>query len=574
MTVLSFTRIHCQTRRRAWLIASVLGMLTLGLPRAAARDSIVNSKHNLSSFGSGTIRAQDESEICIFCHTPHSGSSEAPLWNRFSSGASYTAYSSTTLNAAVGQPTGASKLCLSCHDGTVALGMVLSRPQITMQNSVTTMPLGKTRLSTDLADDHPISFVFDAGVAAADGQLKDPAVLTDAVRLEDGRVQCISCHNPHDNQFGKFLVKNNTASALCLTCHNRNYWDNCSHKLSGKTWNGVGSNPWPHTSETTVANNACENCHSPHNAGSKPRLLNYGGEEQNCFPCHNGNVAAKNIQNEFNKIYVHPIANTTGVHDLAEDAVNPPRHVECFDCHNPHGVNSSTSSPPTAPGTQTGVRGININGSVVNPINNLYELCFRCHADSTARGPARVTRQFPQTNTRLEYSPSNTSFHPVVTTGRNPTMPSLIAPLTPASMIFCTSCHNNNQGPGAGGTGPKGPHGSTYLPLLERRQDFTDGGTAYTTIYALCLKCHDWDNIRSNASFPEHDKHVRGSDKVACTSCHDPHGSPNPHLINFNTSYAQPNSQGKFYYVSTGLRRGYCSVLCHGQDHVDRTYAP
>src|SRR4029079_19336304 len=97
-----------------------------------------------------------------FCHTPHGASGDAPLWNRFSSAATYIPCSSSTARATIGQPTGSSKLCLSCHDGTVALGMVNSRSTpIQMQNNITTIPIGPANLGTDLSDDHPVSFTYD-----------------------------------------------------------------------------------------------------------------------------------------------------------------------------------------------------------------------------------------------------------------------------------------------------------------------------------------------------------------------------------------------------------------------------
>ena len=39
--------------------------------------------------------------------------------------------------------------------------------------------------------------------------------------LFGGLVECASCHDPHDNSNAPFLVMANTASALCLTCHDK-----------------------------------------------------------------------------------------------------------------------------------------------------------------------------------------------------------------------------------------------------------------------------------------------------------------------------------------------------------------
>ncbi len=558
-------------------MTSAAHILVLCLVFASARaGSIVTTKHNLAVGGPGTAKAVTESEVCVFCHTPHNGGSEAPLWNRQSSGQTYAPYISSTAKAHPGQPTGNSKLCLSCHDGTIALGEVHSRPApIPLQGGMTVLPAGNSRVGTDLSDDHPVSFTFDAALAASNGQLRHPTTLTGAVRLDaGGQVQCTSCHDAHNNQFGKFLVMDNAGSALCSTCHNKTYWSTSVHSTSTKTWNGVGTNPWPHTAKTTVQANACENCHRPHTAGAKQRLLNFPGEEANCLSCHSGTVAAKNLQTEFSKLSTHPITATTGVHDPLEDPVNAARHAECVDCHNPHAARAQAATAPTASGDLAGVKGVSLAGVTLTPLTNQYELCFRCHADSTNRGPARVTRQTPQTNTRLEFQSSNASYHPVAAAGKNPNVPSLIAPLTTGSQIYCTSCHNNNQGPGAGGTGPNGPHGSTFVPLLERRLELTDNQSESAAIYALCYKCHSRTSILGDQSFRRHNQHIVDL-RTACTTCHDPHGvASTPHLVNFNTAYVTKSVQRNAgpTYTSTGVNRGTCTLTCHGKDHNPFSY--
>jgi predicted CXXCH cytochrome family protein len=412
--------------------------------------------------------------------------------------------------------------------------------------------------------------VYDAALVAANGQLKDPSTLNQQVRLDhEGRMQCTSCHDPHNNRFPKFMVMDDRAGQLCISCHNVDNWASSIHATSTKTWNGVGPNPWPHTRHTTVADNACESCHAPHAAGTPERLLTFSVEEQNCYSCHSGTVAAKNIASEFNKFSAHPIIDTSGVHDPMEDTVNPVRHVECADCHNPHEARTSAATVPNASGALAGVRGVNSAGAVVDRITREYELCFRCHADSVARGPARVNRQYVQTNTRLEFSSSNPSYHPVLAPGKNANVPSLLSPWTATSLMYCTDCHNNNQGPNTpGGTGPNGPHGSIYEPILERNLLLTDNSGESAANYALCYKCHSRSVVTSeqDSSWKYHKKHVVEK-RTACTTCHDPHGVvQNAHLINFNTSYVSPNG-GVISFNDGTIGNRSCTLTCHGKAH-------
>ena len=206
------------------------------LPMLLHSQSVVNTVHNLSVSGPGSIKATTEQEICIFCHTAHNGRPDHPLWNRADPGLTFTLYSSSTTQAVLGQPDGASILCLSCHDGTIALGSVLSRANpIVMAGGVTTLSTSTGSLAKDLSNDHPLSFIYNSALAAASGQLKDPSSLTGAVRLENGKLQCTSCHDPHDNVNTMFLVATNQSSGLCLNCHQMNYWAGASHKNSVKT---------------------------------------------------------------------------------------------------------------------------------------------------------------------------------------------------------------------------------------------------------------------------------------------------------------------------------------------------
>lgn len=199
-----------------------LSFLLLFLAAAALSfGQITGSGHD---FSGDTWNATGE--ICIVCHTPHNADmtvATAPLWNHeVTTVDPYALYSSSTLNAVVGQPGDESKLCLSCHDGTVAL------ENFGGTSGGTNFVTGGALVGTDISDDHPISFTYDAALATADGGLHDPTVTNSGLgstisadMLFSDRMECASCHDVHDDGFGMFLRLDNAASALCLTCHDK-----------------------------------------------------------------------------------------------------------------------------------------------------------------------------------------------------------------------------------------------------------------------------------------------------------------------------------------------------------------
>jgi len=197
---------------------------------------ITGTAHDFSAASFNTT-----GQLCIVCHTPHNADvtvAEAPLWNHeLSSVATYTVYSSTTLDAngglGLGQPAATSKLCLSCHDGTVALenfgGTALLPAAGTLMGAVNG---GTADVSSNLSNDHPISFTYDDALASTDGGLHAPSTTASGITgtiaadlLFAGNMECASCHDVHDGAglgaTGFLLVKSNAGSALCLTCHNK-----------------------------------------------------------------------------------------------------------------------------------------------------------------------------------------------------------------------------------------------------------------------------------------------------------------------------------------------------------------
>ncbi len=566
-----------------------LAALTLALaPAFAARaaQDVANTVHNLSTSGPGTFKSGTIDRICVFCHTPHNATPSAPLWNHTLSGQTYLRYDSSTMQASPGQPTGSSRLCLACHDGTVALGALANLPAGQTNDLASSFLTGRANLGTDLTDDHPISFRYDGALQAQDPQLVPPAVID--LPLENGELQCTSCHDAHERDIQPFLRKTTADGQLCTTCHALGGpgwdWTTTSHATSPAGAAG-GATPWderkPAWRGATVAENACFNCHTPHNAATPKRLIK-GVEEATCYLCHDGSVAAKNIQSDSLKPSRHPVDQFTGIHDPAEDftGIGPSDHVTCADCHNSHAVEPGTATAPDIPPANRGVKGITTDGLQVAEASRLYEVCYKCHADNNVVSSPAIGRVILETNTRNEFDTGNPSFHPVEGPGANTNVPSLIPPLTENSVIYCTDCHASDTGPGAGGSGAAGPHGSIFSPLLERNYTTADNTSESSFAYALCYKCHDRNSILGDQSFKKHDKHIR-KEKTPCSVCHDAHGISaaqgssvnNSNLINFDLSVVQPNTKGEGpVFEDLGNFTGQCSLLCHNKNHVNQKY--
>ena len=193
------------------LIISVGISLSLASVSGVTMAEIIGSAHD---FGTGG---------CASCHTTHKsgGDGSTPLWDHEITTATFTLYSSDTLDAIINDPTDfGSKLCLSCHDGTVAID---SFGGVTGTEFIT----GPSNLDTDLSDDHPISFIYNTALASADGELKDPVTENSGLGgtiqedlLVNDLLECNSCHNIHSSNT-KLLVKSNAGSDLCLTCHTK-----------------------------------------------------------------------------------------------------------------------------------------------------------------------------------------------------------------------------------------------------------------------------------------------------------------------------------------------------------------
>ena len=558
-------------------MAVLIGAVSLVL--ADVGSSVLTSKHNLSSSGPGPIKVAGETEVCKFCHTPHASNPIAPLWNREDPGTYYQTYKSSTLVASVGQPTGSSRLCLSCHDGTIALTQTYN-PRNSPSGSIYISSQDRGYIGTDLSDDHPISFVYNSSLVAKKGQLASPNSLPKELVLDhEGRLQCTTCHDPHNNQYGMFLTMNNAESLMCRTCHIMDGWAASTHAKSSAGLSGSAHGQWDNIRASTVRQAACEACHRPHTAGGRERLLRYEAEEDNCLSCHDGSVADKNIASQMTRLSAHPVTFATGVHDPTEDYRSMSKHVECVDCHNPHQTRSgSTAVAPFIKASMTGISGSSGSGGYIPEASYEFQVCYKCHAGagSTVRNPL-VDRVFINTDVADEFSPNNPSYHPIEVRGKNSDVPSLSQDFRTTSIIYCTDCHGSDS------SQVLGPHGSMYRPLLVRQYAIGDNTPESPAAYALCYGCHDRSVIlNKRRSFKEHQRHLVDED-VPCSACHDPHGisasqasgaNSGTHLINFDRRIATASTAAGTgpSFVDRGRRRGSCTLLCHDRDHDDERY--
>jgi len=231
------------------VLLAVAAALLIATPAMSA--SIVNSAHDLSGLSSftpfsqaGKVYGADENtgnRLCVFCHTPHGATTDAPLWNRGTNTAlgGTAVYNSGTFDFSSTMDLttiGDAKLCMTCHDGDLSdsltnlNGSASGKLNATGSNTLTIAGSAKALLgSADFSDDHPVSFKYAPGTdvqgglrattTAYAGSGQAPSFL---LRGND-EVWCSSCHdvhNPGDTASQQpFLRLDNAQSALCLTCH-------------------------------------------------------------------------------------------------------------------------------------------------------------------------------------------------------------------------------------------------------------------------------------------------------------------------------------------------------------------
>ncbi|MGE5509339.1 MAG: cytochrome c3 family protein [Chitinophagales bacterium] len=255
-------------------LITVVSTIIIACSMVAQASTIVGSLHDLSHAMQSPSMTfwntyNDYNQVCVYCHTPHNASTQVTmLWNRsLPDPGSYPVYRSWTMISAPSAPGNSSLMCLSCHDGTIAVDSVIRMPMsrpggrpnpggwtnpayptevpfhgkmaaASQSNNAfwdcgvschDASPIGAAAdysghyLTQDLTDDHPVGVNYPDPTTYADRFEPVPAreLWPNGVRLYSNKVECGSCHAVHDPGFRPFLRCSNDGSALCLTCHKK-----------------------------------------------------------------------------------------------------------------------------------------------------------------------------------------------------------------------------------------------------------------------------------------------------------------------------------------------------------------
>ncbi len=320
----------------------------------------------------------------------------------------------------------------------------------------------------------------------------------------------------------------------------------------------------------------CGSCHVGHGQPSQPMLK--ASEEQFCYQCHGsaekqsamksaGNLASDaspvDIEQEFRKIYRHPVAEGTGhspderLPDVMRSAVN---HAECVDCHNPH-----QRIHPGGNATYK-VGGYSTSGQYLDEATSEAEVCFKCHVGNSVRDDSK--------NTHLQFTPGVVSQHPVTQRTVNSRTVSLNRSQSAGSLMKCSDCHTSDDP-----DGPQGPHGSRYRYLLSGNYERDPYADESPFAYEFCYSCHERSSILNNESFPLHREHIVGDPirnikGTSCYTCHSSHSSrTSRYLIEFNLDAVSPDQMtGRLANTTSGDGSGQCYLKCHNHSHSPAKY--
>lgn len=189
------------SRQMRWAAVFAVGAVLAW--SAGGLGDVQGSKHDFTAAGFG-------GDACSACHIPHADAGpKTGKWEQ-------KPRSDVTLyRGAAEAPGPLSMRCLGCHDGTIATDTFVEEtagPALASRDRIAR--------SGDLRRNHPIGVDYPSRRRTF--QPASQVTSLDRVRLFGGKVECTSCHDPH-NQYGlpAMLVMPNDRSQLCYTCHKK-----------------------------------------------------------------------------------------------------------------------------------------------------------------------------------------------------------------------------------------------------------------------------------------------------------------------------------------------------------------
>ncbi|MBK5273635.1 MAG: cytochrome C [Desulfuromonadales bacterium] len=255
-------------------VVAVAATATMSYAGMNARTGVNGSFHDMNVVSGTTPDVYGR--VCVFCHTPHNavvtgvdGTERLPLWNKTVSVATYVPYQWATPDnlaaiGAIADPlVGPSRLCVTCHDGSIAVDTHgPATPEVGILKLTGNRAIG---IGANLESTHPIGFKYSDAVKRnilADAALGTTAVdeivpaserFASAVAINEAGyttvtrngqrtigstlfggdiMTCATCHEVHNKENvindlstdgttrpNYFLYAKEAGSAICLSCH-------------------------------------------------------------------------------------------------------------------------------------------------------------------------------------------------------------------------------------------------------------------------------------------------------------------------------------------------------------------
>jgi hypothetical protein len=251
-------------------VLSAAGSAFAGIPAATG---VNGSLHDMTKVVPAT--ADSMGRVCVYCHTPHHAVTKnpaglpLPLWNHTiaSDDSAFSPYVWATPDNSNGGAfdildplAGPSRICMSCHDGSIAIdehGPAFAQAGGTTvaQINVTHDGLGRGNLTKDLSITHPIGFDYNAIAAYRNGKVANGG--GEIVTSEKGYATAITLsvnqgeynNVTRNTASGNKIIKDNLYGGnimTCATCHEVHNKENATqdaYTLSANAGAGLAANP-------------------------------------------------------------------------------------------------------------------------------------------------------------------------------------------------------------------------------------------------------------------------------------------------------------------------------------------